>query len=208
MKRAMVILTAGLLAFGAPALADIVQEEGPDEGVGGVTLNPVRAGRLEIVPIMSMRFSGSTLVYQAGVSVGYSLSRMHQVGGSFVMGNRAYNRRANRREVLATPPGTVRNATGNALSIDDGFGSSLTGFYRLNIPIQVEKRTFPFVEAFGGRDFWGWGNVSELGGGVGVRKVLSDRTALTSQYSYVALFANGQRLNRHIVTAGVSMFFR
>ena len=81
MRRAIVILTAGLLAFGAPALADIVQEEESGEGVGGVTLNPMRAGRLEIVPIMAMRFSGSSLVYQAGVSVGYSLSQMHQVAG-------------------------------------------------------------------------------------------------------------------------------
>ncbi len=207
MKQMILFLTVALLAFGVPARADFVlPDEEPEEvevvGMG----SPLHAGNLEISPIMSVRFSGSALVYRAGVTVAYSLTRTNQLGGTFVMGNRVWDR-ANRREVVVGPPGDTRNITGLNLSVDNGFGSSLTGFYRFNVPFEIEKRTYPFVEIFGGRDF-GWGDVSEVGGGAGVRKFVSRYTAMTSQYSFTVLFAGGQRVTRHIVTAGVSMFFR
>ena len=85
MRHAVVFLTAGLLAWGAPANADIFPGEEPEEGIG-VTLNPVRAGRLEVIPILSVGISDGSVVYQGGVSVGYSLSRLHQIGGAFVAG--------------------------------------------------------------------------------------------------------------------------
>jgi hypothetical protein len=207
MRRIVLFLTVVLLVSGGAVRADfLAPEEEPEEveifGAGG----PMQAGRLEISPMMSLRFSGSALVYRAGVTMAYALTRTHQLGGTFVMGNRAWDR-ANRREVVVGTPGDTHRVTGRILSVDQGFGSSLTGFYRYNIPYQIEKRTYPFVEVFGGRDF-GWGDVSEVGGGAGVRKFISSRTAMTSQYAFTVLFADGQHVTRHIVTAGVSMFFR
>ncbi len=207
MRRIVLFLTVVLLASGGPVQADFLEPEVDPEGVevfgaGG----PMRAGRLEISPIMSLRFSGSTLIYRAGVTMAYALTRTHQLGGTFVMGNRAWDR-ANPREVVVGTPGDTHRVTGRILSVDRGFGASLTGFYRYNIPYRIEKRTYPFVEVFGGRDF-GWGDVSEVGGGAGVRKFISRRTAMTSQYAFTVLFADGQHVTRHVVTAGVSMFFR
>lgn len=120
------------------------------------------------------------------------------------MGNRVWDR-ASRRDIQPvgqTPPAT----SGNLLSVDQGFGSSLTGFYRLNLPIRIQKRTYPFVEIFGGRDF-GWGDVKEVGAGAGVRKFVTRRTAVTSQYAFTAMFAEGQHVTRHVVTAGFSLYF-
>ena len=207
MKRAMLLLMTLILVSGGPVLADVIiddrpQEEEP-EGIGGVTLDPIRAGRLEVTPVMSMSYANNGLVYRAGVTVAYSLTRMHQLGGSFVMGNRVWDR-ANRREVVDVQQVDARQGF---FSVDEGFGSSLTGFYRLNLPIEVEKRTYPFLEIFGGRDF-GWGDVSEVGGAVGIRRFVSRKTAVTSQYSFSALFADGDHITRHVVSAGVSMFFR
>ncbi len=207
MRHAVVFLTAGLLAWGAPANADIFPGEEPEEGIG-VTLNPVRAGRLEVIPILSVGISDGSVVYQGGVSVGYSLSRLHQIGGAFVAGNRADDRWGERREIIDTPRAPVQTTAGFPVTAEDGFGSSVSGFYRLNIPLKVDKRTSPFLEAFAGKDFWGWAGVSELGGGIGFRRVLSYRTALTTRYSYVALFTEGRRMNRHVATVGVSMFFK
>ena len=207
--RWMVAFFVGLLMAAAPALADIEGvEESDDEGVAGVNLQPVRAGRLEVTPILTMRFSGGNLVYRGGVAIAYSLNRYHQLGGSFVAGNRVLDRLADRDVPELAQNETTYNPRGRYLSVDEGFGSSVSGFYRLNVPIQVEKRTFPFAEVFAARDMWGWGDVSEVGGGVGVRKVMSRRTALTTQYAYSVLFADGERIGRHVVTAGVSMFFR
>lgn len=204
----MFILTAVLVSSEVSVWSDIVEREVADEVVQEVMLNPVRAGRLEILPIFSMRFSGGSLVYQAGMSLGYFVSQIHQLGGSFVIGNRAYNRQENHQTVQISHSRTLPSTVNNSLSVADGFGSSLMGFYRFNIPVQVKKQTFLFVEFFAGRDFWGWEDMSELGSGVGMRKVLSDRIALITQYSYVIRFFNGQRLNHHIVSAGVSTFFR
>jgi hypothetical protein len=207
MRRAMLLLMALILVSGGPALADVTidgrpPEEDP-EGIGGVMFDPIRAGRLEVTPVMAMSYANNGLVYRAGVTVAYSLTRMNQLGGSFVMGNRVWDR-AIRREVQDVPQVAARQGH---FSVDEGFGSSLTGFYRLNIPIEVEKRTYPYLEVFGGRDF-GWGDVSEVGGALGVRKFVSRKTAVTSQYSFSALFADGDHVTRHVVSAGVSMFFR
>ena len=207
MTRLIARLSLVILVAGSPALADIITEpDQSDEEIEGIRPGPYRAGRLEINPILSVRFSGSAVVYRAGMSVGYWLTRGHQLGGSFVMGNRVWDR-ANRREVVVETTGGVRTLPGNTLSVDEGFGSSLTGFYRYNIPIQVKRRTYPFVEVFGGRDF-GWGDVSELGGGVGARKFVSRNTAWTTQYSYTVLFADGQHVGRHVISGGMSVFFR
>lgn len=212
MKRWLVCLAVGLLAFGSPAQADIVGLEEEEEGLGGVNVSPIRAGRLEITPIMSLRFAGGNFLYRGGVQVAVSLNRWHQIGGSFVAGNRQYDRLARRDFSGLDQSQSLDNATvdarGRYLTVDEGFGSSVSGFYRLNIPIQIQKRTFPFVELFGARDFWGWGDVGELGGGAGVRKMISKRTTLNTMYGYSVLFAGGDRITRHFVAAGVSVFFR
>ena len=58
MKYGLMCLVAGLLALGAPAQADVVGgKEEEKEGVGGVNIGPIRAGQLEVTPIMSVRFS-------------------------------------------------------------------------------------------------------------------------------------------------------
>jgi hypothetical protein len=207
MRRAMLLLMALILVSGGPVLADVTidgrpQEEDP-EGFGGVSFDPIRAGRLEVTPVMAMSYANNGLVYRAGVTVAYSLTRMNQLGGSFVMGNRVWDR-ANPREVVDIPQVDARQGY---FSVDEGFGSSLTGFYRLNIPIEVEKHTYPYLEVFGGRDF-GWGDVSEVGGALGLRKFVSRKTAVTSQYAFSTLFADGDHVTRHVVSAGVSMFFR
>ena len=194
------------MAVGAPAFADLVPPEEPDRDTEVIDLGgPYRAGRLEISPIMSMSMSGRSVVYRAGVSIGYTMTRTMQLGGMFVMGNRIWDR-TSRREVTVVPPGN--NLSGNYLSVDDGFGASLTGYLRYNIPFAVEKKVYPFLEVFGGRDFWAWGDISELGGGAGIRKMLSRKTALTTLYGYAVMFADGQHVGRHVVNAGVSVFFR
>lgn len=212
MKYWLICTVAGLLALGAPARADVVGEE-EKTGREGINIGPIRAGQLEVTPIMSVRFSGSSLFYRAGVQVAYSISRWHQIGGSFIAGNRQYDRRAgldlpDRDDLIPALDNATIDARGRYLTVDDGFGSSVSGFYRLNIPIQIKKRTFPFVEAFAARDFLGWGNVSELGGGAGTRQVLSKHTALTAMYGYSVLFAGEDRIKRHFVKGGVSVFFR
>ena len=212
MKYWLMCTIAGLLALGAPAQADVVGEK-EKKGEGEVNIGPIRAGQLEVTPIMSVRFSGNSLFYRAGVQVAYSISRWHQIGGSFIAGNRQYDRRAgldspDRDDLIPALDNATIDARGRYLTVDDGFGSSVSGFYRLNIPIQIKKRTFPFLEAFAARDFWGWGNVSELGGGAGTRQVLSKHTALNAMYGYSVLFAGEDRIKRHFVRGGVSVFFR
>jgi len=209
MRRWWVCLTAVLVMCVTHTQADITGlAEEDDDSVAGIQVQPIRGGRWEITPIMSMRFSHGDLFYRAGIAVAYSINRYHQIGGSFVAGNREYNRLVSSNPTGITNEDQVQNIRGRYLTVDEGFGSSVSGFYRLNIPWQIERRTYPFVELFGARDFWGWGNVSELGGGVGVRKLVSRRTALTTTYGYSVLFTNGQHINRHMVTAGVSVFFR
>jgi hypothetical protein len=209
MKRWWVCLTAVFWVGVTQVQADITGlTEDDDELVAGVNVQPIRGGRWEITPIMSMRFSNGDLFYRAGIAVAYSINRHHQLGGSFVAGKREYNRLAPNNTTGISNVDAVQNIRGRYLTVDEGFGSSVSGFYRLNIPWQIERRTYPYVEVFGARDFWGWGNVSELGGGVGVRKLVSRRTALTTTYGYSVLFTDGQHIRRHMITAGVSMFFR
>lgn len=211
MTRWAIGLMVLLMALTCPARADITGVTEEDDGaIAGVSVQPIRGGRWEVTPIFSMRFNGGDFFYRAGVAVAYSINRYHQVGGSFVAGNREYDRLAGRdfTDVSQTVTQDAPDVRGRYFSVDEGFGSSVSAFYRLNVPLQIEKRTFPYVEVFGGRDFWGWGDVSELGGAVGVRKVVSRRMALTTAYGYSVLFSNGQHINRHVVTAGVSMFFR
>ncbi len=212
MKYWLMCTIAGLLALGASARADVVGEE-EKTGREGIDIGPIRAGQLEVTPIMSVRFSGSSLFYRAGVQVAYSISQWHQIGGSFIAGNRQYDRRAgldtpDQDDLIPALDNATIDARGRYLTVDDGFGSSVSGFYRLNIPIQIKKRTFPFLEVFAARDFLGWGNVSELGGGAGTRQVLSKHTALTAMYGYSVLFAGEDRIKRHFVKGGVSVFFR
>ena len=208
MKLAIVFLTVGVSIWGTPAQADLFPGEEPEEETG-VTLSPIRAGRLEVIPILSAGINDrGEVFYRGGVSVGYAFSRLHQVGGSFVVGNRAYDRFGDQTIVMETPVPPVQTAAGYPVSAEDGFGSSLSGFYRLNVPLRIDRRTSPFLEVFAARDYWGWAGVSEAGGGVGFRRSMSNRTALTTRYAYVALFNDGQRLNRHVATIGVSMFFR
>ncbi len=208
MKIAIVFLTVAASIWGTPAQADIFPGEEPEEEAGA-TLSPIRAGRLEIIPILSAGINdGGEVFYRGGVSVGYALSRLHQIGGSFVVGNRAYDRFGERTGAIETPVTPVQTTAGYPVSSEDGFGSSLSGFYRLNLPLRVDRRTSPFLEVFAARDYWGWAGVSEVGGGIGFRRSMSNRTALTTRYAYVALFNDGERRNRHVATIGVSMFFR
>lgn len=211
MKRLGVFVLAGLMVFTLEAQADItgVSEES-DGSVAGVDLGPIRGGRWEITPIMTMRFAGGDLFYRAGIAVAYSINRYHQIGGSFIAGNRQYDRLASRdiSGIADQVAGDTKDIRGRYLTVDEGFGSSVSGFYRLNIPWQIERRTYPYIELFGARDFWGWGNVSELGGGLGVRKMVSRRTAFTTTYGYSVMFADGEHIKRHLITAGVSVFFR
>ena len=207
MKNAIVVLAVGMLSWITPAHADFFPGEEPDDE-RGVTLSPIRAGRLEVIPILSAGINNGEVFYRGGVSVGYALSRLHQIGGSFVVGNRAYDRFGDQNEIIETPVLPVQTTAGYPVSAEDGFGSSLSGFYRLNIPLRVDRRTSPFLEVFAARDYLGWAGVSEVGGGGGFRRSISNRTALTTRYAYVALFTDGQRLNRHVATVGVSVFFR
>ena len=202
MKRFFLLLAA-VCFVSTPAFAQV----GPDEAEDDWDVSPVgpiQAGRLEVNPIMSFRMSGGGMIYQVGASVGYSLTRHHQLGGSFVMGNKLYTR-TNRRQAVIQQDARIGGPTTGNFSVDQGFGSSLTGFYRFNVPIEVSKRTYPHVEVFAGRDF-GWGNLSEVGAGLGFRKFVSRTTALTSQYSYVLLFAEGENLKRYVITAGFTVF--
>ena len=205
MKWMILLLVVALAGVASPVFADLPGvPDDEDSDTVGLPVNPIRAGKLEVMPIMSVRFAAGAMVYRAGLSIGYSLTNLHQFGGSFVMGNRVWDR-VSRREVQ--PLGqTAPTTSGNLLSVDEGFGSSLTGFYRLNLPIRIQKRTYPFLEVFGGRDF-GWGDVKELGAGAGVRKFVGRRTAVTSQYAFTAMFADNQHVTRHVVTAGVSLYF-
>jgi hypothetical protein len=204
MKRWLVVLVAFCFALPSTSLAQVGPDEADDDwNVSPV--GPIQAGKLEVNPIMSFRMSGGGMVYQVGAAVGYSLTRHHQLGGSFVMGNKLYTR-TNQRQAVVGQDARIGSPTTGNFSGDQGFGSSLTGYYRFNVPIEVSKRTYPHVEVFAGRDF-GWGDFSEVGAGFGFRKFVNRTTALTSQYSYVILFAGGgENLKRHVITAGFTVF--
>jgi len=200
-----VIASIVLLALPGVAAADIARPDEPSDREAVDVPGPFRAGRLEVTPILSMRIAGSSVVYRAGMSIAYTFTRNQQVGGMFVMGNRIWDR-VTRREVLVDAP--VDGVPGGALAMDDGLGASLTGFYRYNIPLAVQKKTYPYIEVFGGQDYWAWGDIREVGGGVGVRKMVSPRTALTTLYAYSVMFADGDHMSRHVVNAGFAVYFR
>ncbi len=205
MKRWLSLFSIVCVAFSASVGAEIIITDESEDDLDVSPIGSIRAGRLEINPIMSFRMSGGAMVYQVGVSVGYAVTRHHQLGGSFVMGKRLYSRTNQRRVVIPTDA-RIGGAT-NQFSVDQGFGSSLTGYYRLNLPFEVSRRTYPHVEVFAGRDY-GWGDFSEVGGGLGFRKFVNRTTALTSQYSYVVLFAEGENLKRHVISAGITVFLQ
>ena len=203
MKKWSLLVVALAFAGLSPAVGEVVVGEVSEDEVDISPVGPVRAGKLEINPIMSFRMSGVNMVYQVGASIGYAVTRHHQLGGSFVMGNKLYSR-TNRRQFVGGTDARIGGAS-STFSIDQGFGSSLTGFYRLNLPFQVSRRTYPHFEVFAGRDF-GWGDRSEVGAGIGFRRFVNRTTALTSQYSYVILFAEGENLKRHVISAGFTVF--
>ena len=207
MKKLICMFAACLLCV--PLSAEVIDEVAFEEDdPGGISTDPFRSGRLEIQPIMSVSFTrGGSAVYRAGMSFGYSLSRSNQVGGTFVLGNGTYDRANPRPVVDLNQGGTVVVGPRSTYSLEEGFGSSLTGFYRFNAPFTIAKKTYPYVELFGGRDF-GWGNLGELGAGVGVRKFVGRRTALTTQYSFTTLFDDGSHIRRHVITGGMSVMFR
>jgi hypothetical protein len=203
MKKWLLLVIAVALTSVSPTIGEIVISEASEDDVDIAPVGPVRAGQLEINPIMSFRMSGGNMVYQVGATIGYAITRHHQLGGSFVMGNKLYSR-TNQRQVVGGTDARIGGSTNN-FSVDQGFGSSLTGFYRFNLPFQISERTYPHLEVFAGRDY-GWGDRSEVGGGLGFRKFVNRTTALTSQYSYVLLFADGQNLKRHVISAGFTVF--
>ena len=203
MRKWLVLLAVFCVAFAVPAGAEVVIDEQAEGEIGVSPISPIRTGHLEINPIMSFRMSSGTTVYQVGASLGYAITRHHQGGGAFVMGNKLYSR-TNQRQVVRLDDVRIDGAA-TRFSVDQGFGSSFTGFYRFNLPFEVSRRTYPHVEVFAGRDF-GWGSRSEAGAGVGFRRFINRTTALTSQYSYVVLFADGENFNRHIISAGFTVF--
>ena len=205
MKRWISLFMIVCVALTASVGAEIIITEESEDDLDVSPIGGIQAGRLEINPIMSFRMAGSAMVYQVGVAVGYAVTRYHQLGGSFVMGNRLYSR-TNPRTVIVPNDARIGGSS-NQFSVDQGFGSSLTGYYRLNLPFEVSRRTYPHVEVFAGRDF-GWGDFSEVGGGVGFRKFVNRTMALTSQYSYVVLFAEGENYKRHVISAGFTVFLQ
>lgn len=205
MRKGLVLFAATCIAATSPSSAQVGFPEEAEDEFDVSPIGPIRAGQLEINPIMSFRMSGGGMVYQVGAAVGYAITRYHQLGGSFVMGNRLYSR-TNRQQVVVSSNSGI-GGTASSFSVDQGFGSSLTGFYRFNMPFEVSRWTYPHVEVFAGRDF-GWGNSSEVGAGLGFRKFVNRKTALTSQYSYVLLFADGENFKRHIITAGFTVFLQ
>ena len=94
----VLLLVVALAGVASPTFADLPGvPEDEDADTIGLPVNPIRAGKLEVMPIMSVRFAAGAMVYRAGLSVGYSLTNAHQFGGSFVMGNRVWDR-VSRRE--------------------------------------------------------------------------------------------------------------
>jgi hypothetical protein len=182
-------------------------------------LNPLRAGRFELTPILSVQYYGGAMAVNVGASFGYLITASHQLGGAFIYGNTVRESQtarlrssAARREVEnAVSPTTgqvlagMNSLSGVGLPSQRGWGASLTGFYRYNVPVE-RRKVRPFLSIFGGRDFHNGFNYSEVGGAIGARKALAPRLALTAQYGYSLLFSNGQTYRRNGVYVGVSAF--
>ncbi len=216
MRRSVCVAVLSLVV--ASAAGAQVQGDRPDQEVMG-RLNPLRAGRFELTPILSAQFSGGGLAVNVGASFGYLITASHQLGGTFIYGNtvrESQTARLRNSAVRREIESAVGSTTGQVLAgISDptmigvpwqrGWGASLTGFYRYNVPVE-RRKVRPFLSIFGGRDFHDGFNYSELGGAVGARKALSPRLALTAQYGYSLLFSNGQTYRRNGAYIGVSAF--
>ncbi len=218
MRKSVCVAIVSLLMASA-AGAQIHGDQPDQEGVGGTPPNPLRAGRFELTPILSTQFYNGALAVNVGASFGYMISRSHQLGGTFIYGNtvresQTVRRRNNAvRQLMedAVGPTTgqilagMSSLSGTGLPSQRGWGASLTGFYRYNVPVE-RRKVHPFFSLFGGRDFHNGFDYSEVGGAVGARKALSPRLALTAQYGYSFLFSNGQTYRRNGASVGLSMF--
>lgn len=218
MRRSVCVAIASLLIASA-AGAQIHGDRPDPEGVGGVPLNPLRAGRFELTPILSTQYYNGALAVKVGASFGYLITRSQQLGGTFIYGNtvresqtaRLRNSAVRRKieDVISPTPGQVlagiSDPTRIGLPSQRGWGASLTGFYRYNIPVE-HRRVRPFLSIFGGRDFHNGFDYSEVGGAIGARRALSPRLALTAQYGYSLLFSHGQTYHRNGASVGLSAF--
>lgn len=208
-----------LLAAASIAGAQVRGDQPDQEEVGGLPVNPLRAGRLEVTPIVSAQYYGGGLAVNLGASFGYLISRSHQLGGTFVYGNtvrqseavRARNEALRRQieDVIGSTPSQVlasaSSPAGVGVPSERGWGASLTGFYRCNLPVE-RRKVHPFLQVFAGRDFRNGFNYSEVGGAFGARRALSSRMALTAQYGYSLLFLDGKTYRRNVASVGVSAF--
>ena len=218
MRRLACLSILALVAASA-AGAQIRGDQPDQEEVGGLPLNPLRAGRLEVTPIMSVQYYGGGLAVNVGASFGFLISPAHQVGGTFIYGNtgreseavRARNRALRRQieDVIGTTPTQVlasaSSPAGFGIPSERGWGASLTGFYRYNLPM-AQRKVRPFLQVFGGRDFRNGFDYSEVGGAVGARRAMSPRMALTAQYGYSLLLLDGRTYRRSVASVGVSAF--
>jgi hypothetical protein len=217
--RKLVCVAIVSLLMASAAEAQIHGDRPDQEGVGGTALNPLRAGRFELTPILSTQFYGGGLAINVGASFGYMISRSHQLGGTFIYGNTVRESQTVRPRNNAVQK-LIENGTGptaeqvlagmsNLSNVGypsrRGWGASLTGFYRFNVPVE-HRKVRPYLSIFGGRDFHNGFDYSEVGGALGARRAISPRVALTAQYGYSLLFSNGQTYRRNGVSFGLSVF--
>lgn len=218
MKRtgflALVILVGTSIA-GAQPRGDLPEQE----EIGGLPMKPLRAGRFELTPIVSVQYSGGRVAVNVGASFGFQISPAHELGGTFIYGNTLRQGEASqaRDRVLRR---RIEEVTGNSstqilagagipggtgLPSERSWGASLTGLYRYNLP--VDRRSVrPFLQVFGGRDFRNGFDYGEIGAGIGARRAVSQRTAVTAQYGYSVLFLDGKTWRRSSASIGVSVF--
>ncbi|MBS11551.1 MAG: hypothetical protein CME19_08110 [Gemmatimonadetes bacterium] len=98
MKKWLSNVAVACLSLATTSHASTVIDGEGDDDISPI--GPTKAGRLEINPIVSFRMSGGNMIYQFGASLAYSLTRHHQLGGTFVMGNRLYSRTNQRQAVV------------------------------------------------------------------------------------------------------------
>ncbi len=218
MKKLFCIVFLALAASAAGA--QVIGDPSSEGEFGGVSLNPVRSGKFELTPILSTRYNNGRVAVNVGASFGYLFTPSHQIGGTLVFGNTLRESQAIRvrnsavrsqiEEAVSPTTGQVLSNVSAPLGIglpsELGWGASMTGFYRYNIPYE-RRKVSPFLSVFGGRDFHNGYNYSELGGSIGARKAVSRRATLTMQYGYSFLFLDGGHEPRNIVSIGVSTFF-
>lgn len=214
------IVLAALWLFAVSAAGAQIRGDQPDqEEIGGLPMNPLRAGRLEVTPIVSVQYHGGGVAVNVGASFGILIHPAHQLGGTFIYGNTVRQSeavrtrsRALQREIEAvigtTPSGlmaSVSNPAGIGIPSVQGWGASMTGFYRYNLPVE-QRKVRPFLQVFGGKDFRNGFDYTEVGGAVGARRIISSRAALTAQYGYSLLFLDGKTHRRSVASVGVSAF--